>query len=198
MHYPSHLSKLIELFKKFPGVGQKSAERFAFKMLEWPKEQTQAFARSLLEIDTLIHFCETCGALSEKERCFFCDNPRRIQTQLCVVAYPRDILTLEETHCYHGLYHVLGGFISPMHHRDASQLNISSLKEKINQSSFEEIILALDSTIEGDATTLFLKKELSNSSISFSRLAFGIPLGSSLDYIDGGTLSKALSGRRGF
>lgn len=198
MHYPSHLLRLIEQFKKLPGVGQKSAERFAFKVLDWPKEQAKAFSQSLLEIETHIHYCKRCGALAEKERCSFCDHASRLQSQLCIVAYPRDILTLEETHSFRGLYHVLGGLLSPMHHRDVSQFDLQALQERFEKNSFEEIILALDSTIEGDATTLFLKKELAPKNIPISRLAFGMPLGSSLDYIDGGTLSRALSGRRGF
>ncbi len=198
MQYPPHLSCLIENFKKLPGVGQKSAERFAFKVIEWPPAQIEAFSESLFKIKTHIHYCKTCGALAEKEHCFYCNDPARLKSQLCVVAYAKDIFALEETHSYKGVYHVLGGLLSPMHHRDENTLNIASLKHKIDELPLEEIIIAIDSTIEGDATTLFLKKELDFKKVKISRLAFGIPVGSSLDYIDGSTLSRALSGRRGF
>ncbi|MCH9634619.1 MAG: Recombination protein RecR [Chlamydiae bacterium] len=198
MHFPPHLSLIIENFKKLPGIGQKSAERFAFKVLEWPTSQIEAFSQTLLEIQSQIHYCSSCGAIAEKNNCLYCNSPQRSKKMLCIVAHAKDIFTLEETHCYKGLYHVLGGLLSPMHHRDETTLNIEPLKHKIEELSFEEIIFALDSTIEGDATTLFLKKELNLKNITISRLAFGIPVGSSLEYIDGNTLSRALSGRLGF
>ena len=198
MSYPRPLTLLIEQLKKLPGVGQKSAERYAFKMLDWSDSQLKTFGQTLSNLKENIHYCDRCGALSEKQRCFFCDNPARATDQLCIVASPKDIFVLEETHSFTGLYHVLGGLISPLHHRDSDSLNLKPLQKRIQAHNFKEIIIALDSTVEGDATTLLLKKEMQLSDTKVSRLAFGIPVGSSLDYIDGSTLSRALLGRRGF
>lgn len=196
MSYPSHLNLLVQHFKKLPGVGQKTAERFAFKVIDWPISQIESFSKALLNIKTHLLHCDTCGALSEKNKCFYCDSPQRSNQQICIVASAKDIFSIEETSAYKGLYHVLGGLLSPMLAEDA--LNIEPLLQRLEDSPIEEVILALDSTIEGDATTLFLKEKLESLNVNVSRLAFGIPVGSSLDYIDGSTLSRAFSGRRGF
>lgn len=196
MRYPAHLSVLIEHFKKLPGVGQKSAERFAFKVLEWPQKHLASFAEALQKIPEKLQTCSTCGALKEINRCLYCDNPSRDSTQLCVIAQPRDIFFIEETKSYFGQYHVLGQLLSPLSNQPEDWIN--PLKERMALGSFKELILALDSTVEGDATTLFLRNELPLKEIKVSRLAFGIPVGSSLDYIDGNTLSKAFMGRSGF
>lgn len=198
MPYPTHLNLLVQHFKKLPGIGQKTAERFAFRVIDWPEKEVKAFSQALLGIETELHTCGICGALAEQNRCFYCDQPSRLNNQLCIVAYAKDIFAIEETHAYRGLYHVLGSLISPMQSSDDDSFNISELLKRIDEGSFEEIILALDSTIEGDATTLFIKQKLEGYNLNVSRLAFGIPVGSSLDYIDGSTLSRALSGRRGF
>ncbi len=196
MRYPSHLSLLIEHLKKLPSVGQKSAERFAFQVLEWPEQHLKAFAEVLTKIPQELQTCAICGALKDGNQCLFCDNSNRDFSLLCVVSQPRDIFFIEETQSYKGLYHVLGGLLSPLLNEPNEW--ILSLKERLSRGSFKELILALDSTIEGDATTLFLKNELPLEGLTLSRLAFGMPVGSSLDYIDGNTLSKAFIGRSGF
>ncbi len=198
MKYPPHIASLVDFFKKLPGVGQRSAERFAFQMLDWPTEQLEAFGKHLIKTPNQIHYCSICGALEEKHDCSFCQDTSRIHHQLCVVAYAKDIFPIEESHSFSGVYHVLGGVLSPSTGLNSEKLKVESLKNRLKNSSISELILAFDSTIEGDATTLFLKKSLSSFQIPISRLAFGMPVGSSLEYIDGSTLARALMGRQGF
>lgn len=198
MKYPPHLNLLIDFFKKLPGVGQKSAERFAFSALSWPSEQLQLFGNALKETLNQIHYCSKCGAMSKKQGCFYCDDPKRTQDQICIVAYPKDIFALEESHFYTGLYHVLGGLLSPSAGFSTDQINLKPLLKRLQDLEVTEVIVAFDSTVEGDATTLFLKRELPSDRIQISRLAFGMPVGSSLEYIDSSTLSRAFAGRQGF
>lgn len=196
--YPAHLLKLIELFKLFPGIGTKSAERLAFQLIHWPDERLQQLATALSETKKKITTCLVCGALIGEEGCRYCNDSRRDPTILCVTAFPKDLFLIDATGQYRGYYHVLGGLISPMYATDLTDKQVNSLKKRILQLGCQEVILALDSTVEGDATALYLKKQLSDFSIKTSRLAFGLPMGSSFDFIDGGTLSCALEGRSRF
>jgi recombination protein RecR len=198
MKYPSHLISLIEFFKKLPGVGQKSAERFAFSALDWPREQLEAFGKALIKTPNEIHYCSTCGAMAKDKSCFYCDDDKRSQDLICVVAFPKDVFSIEDSHFYNGLYHVLGGLLSPSSGFNHDEINLTPLKNRLKTLPASEVILAFDSTVEGDATTLLLKKELSANSSKISRLAFGMPVGSSLEYIDSCTLSRAFAGRLGF
>lgn len=192
MHYPEHLLKLIDQLKKFPGVGAKSAERFAFHLLDWPEEHHVEMARVIASIKEKLHTCTECGALIE-EKCGICSDASRLKETLCIVASSKDIFAIEETREYRGLYHVLGALFSPIHGEAPHKETIAKLKERMGD--VEEVIIALDSTLEGDATALYLKRELGPFDVKISRLALGLPMGSSLDYIDGGTLGRALSGR---
>lgn len=198
MRYPNYLNTLIEALKKLPGVGQKSAERFAFKILDWPKNEIEAFAKNFELAANQIQHCSQCGALQNPSGCFFCDDDTRDPSLLCIVAQAKDIFAIEETHAYKGQYHVLGSLLSPMQELDDDLSFIQKLEERLKKSNFQELIIALDSTLAGDATTLYIKKMLPLDSYNVSRLAFGIPVGSSIDYIDGHTLSRAFQGRRGF
>ncbi len=191
MKYPDHLNLLIDLFKKFPGVGTKSAERFAFELINWSDENLKQMSETIRNTKTNLTHCTSCGSLV-KDDCLFC---KRTGTTLCVVATARDIFLIEETRTYQGLYHVLGTLLSPIHGLVPSKSIIDKLKQRITDLSINEIIIALDSTLEGDATALYLKKELAPLAVALSRLALGIPMGSSLDYIDGGTLTRAFEGR---
>lgn len=191
---PAHLLKLIESLRKLPGVGTKSAERFAFHMINWSPEQLAALATTVEQIPHKLKYCSICGCLQGEEECSFC-LPHRLQSVLCVVATARDALAVESTREYHGLYHVLGGLLSPLEGVGPDKLRFSSLKDRIRSLNIKEIVIALDSTVEGDATALYLKQELASQSIELSRLAFGLPMGSSFDYVDGGTLARAFSGR---
>jgi recombination protein RecR len=198
MRYPHHLIKLIQVLKKLPGVGNKSAERFAFQLLSWSDVQLKEFGQLLATTKENLTHCHHCGCLVGNEGCLFCENPLRETDKLCIIASPRDVYSIEETNEYKGLYHVLGGLLSPLDQKGPEHLSIHPLKLRINQLQVKEVVIALDSTLEGDATSLYLKQELASDQIEISRLAFGIPIGSSLDYVDGGTLARAFSCRHQF
>jgi len=198
MRYPDHLQKLIQVLKRFPGVGNKSAERFAFHLLTWSDEHLRELGQAVSVTKEKLQQCADCGCLKGEEGCQFCQDVKRDSHLICVIASPRDVFSVEETHEYHGLYHVLGGLLSPLEQRGPHQLTLQKLKERINRFQIKEVIIAFDSTLEGDATALFIKQELAQSSVHVSRLAFGLPMGSALDYVDGGTLARAFSGRHQF
>lgn len=198
MKYPSHLVKLIEVLKRLPGVGSKSAERFAFDMLQWQSAQLQEMADIIAQTPERLRHCETCGCLMGDLPCTFCDGARMSSGTLCVIASPRDVFAIEATREFRGSYHVLGGLLSPMEGRGPESLHLPALLTRIAQGAIREVILALDSTLEGDATALYLKNALERFPLVVSRLAFGLPMGSSLDYVDGGTLARALSGRSAY
>lgn len=198
MRYPEHLLKLIQVLKRLPGVGNKSAERFAFHLLTWSETQLRELGEVVSETKEKLQHCATCGCLMGEEGCLFCHSSLRNPNVMCVIASPRDVFSIEETHEYEGLYHVLGGVLSPLERRGPEHLTIAKLKERLAILKVKEVVIALDSTLEGDATSLFLKQELVNYPVQISRLAFGLPMGSSLDYVDGGTLARALSGRNQF
>ena len=147
---------------------------------------------------TQLKHCQQCGCLQGIDNCPFCSETTRRSPFLCVVAMPRDVFAIEATHEYKGLYHVLGALLSPLDGIGPDQLNIGKLKQRLTAHHIEEVVIALDSTLEGDATALYLKQELESLNINVSRLAFGLPMGSSLDYVDGGTLARALSARARF
>jgi recombination protein RecR len=198
MHYPQHLSKLINALKKLPGVGNKSAERFAFQMLNWKSEHLQELSHLIQAMPEKLSHCKECHCLISPESCPFCDLAKRPMRSICIIASPRDAFAIEETREYKGLYHNLGGLLSPLEGIGPEQLKLHNLKERILAHQVDEILMALDSTLEGDATAFYLKKELVSLGIPISRLAFGLPMGSSLDYVDGGTLARALLGRANF
>lgn len=198
MRYPDHLLKLIQVLKRLPGVGNKSAERFAFHLLTWPEEQLRELGSVVSATKEKLKQCSLCGCLMDLGGCMFCHTPQRDSSVMCVLASPRDVFAIEETHEYQGLYHVLGGVLSPIERRGPEHLSIAQLKERLTTLKVKEVVIALDSTLEGDATALFLKQELAHYPVQISRLAFGLPMGSSLDYVDGGTLARALAGRSQF
>lgn len=197
MRYPPTLQRLVDVLRRLPGVGTKSAERYAFHLLTWDKPIIEEFASTLTEVPFKLERCPECGALTETA-CALCENPHRNAKQLCVVAGFKDVFAIESTLEYRGLYHVLGALLSPLDKRGPEKLGLPKLMERIKRLQCDEILLALDSTLEGDATALFLKKELEASGIKLSRLAFGMPMGSSLEYVDNGTLAKALISRSSF
>lgn len=198
MRYPEYLLQLIHVLKKLPGIGHKSAERFAFHLLNWPDSQLKELGHIIAGVKEKLKHCSECGCLMDEKACFFCDPSKRDPQIVCVIASARDAFSIEDTHEYKGLYHVLGGVLSPLEKRGPEHLSLHKLKQRIISLNIREIVVALDSTVEGDATSLFLKQELSSYPIHISRLAFGLPIGSSLDYVDGGTLARALSGRNQF
>jgi recombination protein RecR len=198
MRYPDHLLKLIQVLKRLPGVGNRSAERFAFHLLTWSEDQLRELGAVVSSTKDKLQHCHGCGCLMGVEGCFFCQASQRDSSVMCVIASSRDVFAIEETQEYAGLYHVLGGVLSPLERRGPEHLTISKLKERLVNLKVKEVVIALDSTLEGDATALFLKQELAHYPVQISRLAFGLPMGSSLDYVDGGTLARALAGRGQF
>jgi len=195
MRYPKHLLLLIENLKRLPGVGGKTAERYAFQMLDWRKEHLHEIAHAIINFADNIAFCTDCGCMRCEERCEFCTQKRMSEGVIYVVSSPKEVYAIEATHEYHGLYHVLGGLLSPMEGIGPDNLNIEKLIKRIQSPSIVEIVIGLDATLEGDATALYLQNVLANCGKQISRLAFGLPMGSSLDYIDGNTLARAFSGR---
>jgi len=196
--FPSELTTLISYLKKLPGVGRKTAERFGFSLLDWDKRDIQKFAHQLAELQEKIRPCATCGCLNDGAKCLFCNEIKRDPSILCIVASPRDVYAIEETRAFKGLYHVIGGLLSPLDGRSIDQATLDKLVDRLTSSSIQEVIIAFDSTLEGDATSLFLKQKIESVGIKSTRLAFGLPMGSSLDYVDYGTLEKAFTGRQTF
>lgn len=198
MQYPSHLQKVINVLKRLPGVGTKSAERFAFHMLGWPQEYLHEMAHVLKDIPEKLKQCSECGCLKDEHRCAFCSEERQQSGIMCVLSSPKEAFAIESTGEYRGLYHVLGGLLSPLDGVGPDKLSIAPLKNRIHDLKIQEVIIALDSTLEGDATALFLKQELEPLQVITYRLAFGLPMGSPIDYVDGGTLARAFSAKSKF
>ena len=196
--YPIPLQQLIAHLKKLPGVGSKTAERFAFHLLSWPAAELASIASSLAHLRESINQCPECQCLMEKNLCTFCADALRDRSQICIITSPKDVYAFEETRSFKGLYHVLGCLLSPIEGKSIEHLHLDRLKKRLEKHPIKEVIIALDSTLEGDTTSLYLKEYLLKWGLSVSRLAFGIPLGSSLDFVDGGTLARALMGRQSF
>ncbi|MBS0635508.1 MAG: recombination protein RecR [Verrucomicrobia bacterium] len=198
MQYPQRLEKLFSLLQKLPGVGRRSSQRYAFDMLlHWPERTLQELAAALNDIKKVL-LCADCGCLADESHCLFCQDPMRRRDALCVVGSPREVYTLESTREFGGLYHVLPTLLSPLDGRGEEKLNLPKLIARIQKEQVTELILALDSSLEGDATCLFIKEKLQHLPVKISRLAFGIPVGSALEFVDGGTLARALSARGSF
>jgi recombination protein RecR len=196
--YPVALQQLISHLKKMPGVGTKTAERFAFHLLSWPPSELASFSALLGNLRESITQCSECQCLMERNLCPFCSDALRDHSQMCIITSPKDVYAIEETLSFKGLYHVLGCLLSPIEGKSIEHLGLDRLKKRIDAHPLKEIIIALDSTLEGDTTSLYLKEYLSRWNLNVSRLAFGLPLGSSLDFVDGGTLARALMGRQSF
>ena len=193
--YPPQLKLLIAELKRLPGVGARSAERIALWMLQSPDSHPATLARAIEAAQTSVHPCAQCGFFTETDLCSLCSDPGRDAKILCVVEQPTDILPLERSGAFHGMYHTLGGRISPLDHVGPESLRISQLVERINTAQPAEVILALGADVEGEATAHYIADILQALPVRISRLAQGIPAGSGLEYADELTLSRALSGR---
>jgi recombination protein RecR len=196
MLYTPPLAKLIEEFQKFPGVGPKSAQRMAFFVLGMNNDSVKSFAHALLDAKDKIRHCSHCFYLSAIDPCEICLSQKREKQIICVVAESRDVIALERTGEFKGLYHVLTGLISPMENKGPDQLSIRDFINRVQGEDVKEVILAINPTIEGDTTVLYLSKLLKPFSVKTTRIAFGLPVGSDLEYADDSTLAKALEGRR--
>lgn len=194
--YDGAIQRLIDAFSKLPGIGPKGAQRIAFYILGSDEREAADLADAIAEVKAKVKFCEVCGNVCEKSPCPICSDLRRDRSMICVVEEPKDVMSIERTREYHGLYHVLGGAINPMANVGPSDLNIAKLLERLGNGEVKEVILALDPNIEGEATTSYLSRLLSQVGLKVTRLASGLPVGSDLEYADEITLGRALSGRR--
>ncbi len=189
------LTKLIEQFERLSGIGKKSAQRLALYVLDLPKQEAEAFANAIIEAKEKIRKCAVCCNLTDEELCPVCANAARDKSIICVVAEPRDVIALERTHEFNAVYHVLHGCISPMDGIGPEQLCVKELLARINAGGVNEVIMATNPTVEGEATAMYLSRLIKPLGVKVTRLAYGIPVGGDLEYADEVTLKRALDGR---
>jgi len=194
--FAGSVNELVQQLGRLPGIGRKSAERLAFHLLRVPKADALALADAIRRVRESVHYCADCFNLAEQERCDICRDPRRNTTQLCVVEQPRDLMSLEQSAAYRGLYHVLLGRIAPLDGVGPDQLTIDALVERVAAGGIEEVIMATNPTVEGDGTALFISNLLSEFPVRITRLARGITAGSVLEYANREVLADALTGRQ--
>lgn len=196
MAYPVALSDLINYFRKLPGIGEKSAERMALSLLELNPDDVANFAASMIDSKNNLHPCIVCGHITDKEVCDICSSERRNKSVICILEDYKSVFAFEKAGNYNGVYHVLNGLISPIDDVNPEDINISSLIDRVNKLENPELIIALKSTIEGETTTLYIKKIFEKKNVVISRLSYGIPMGTEIDYLDEITLDRALSDRK--
>ena len=190
------LERLINELRKLPTIGRKTAQRLAFHLLKLPEEEADALAVAIGELRRKIRFCRDCFNLSEEELCPVCSDPRRDRTQLCVVEEPVNLISIERTSVYRGLYHVLGGALSPLKDVGPEKLHLRELVARVQRDRFREVILATNPNVEGEATAVYVSRLLKPLGLSTTRLAQGLPAGGDLEFLDKLTLRRALEGRR--
>lgn len=195
-YFPAALERLTEEFAKLPGIGGKTAQRLAFHVLSLPDEEAAAFARAIVEAKQTVHACPVCQNLTDGELCAICDDERRDHGTICVVAEPRDVIALERAREYNGVYHVLHGVISPLNHIGPDDIRIRELLARVAKGGVREVIMGTNPDTEGEATAMYLSRLLRPMEVKVTRLAYGIPVGSQLEYADEVTLLRALEGRR--
>ncbi len=193
---PNSITTLIAALAKLPGIGPRSAERVALHIVQAESGMVKYLADAIITARERIQFCTTCGALTEKSPCSICDDARRDGSLICVVERAVDILSIEKSGTYHGKFHVLGGKISPLDGIEPEDLQIAELEKRLTVEPIKEIVIALGTDVEGDATSNYLAKRLARSGLKVSRIAYGLPAGSGLEYADELTLSRAMEGRR--
>ena len=196
-YFPAPLEKLVEQFARLPGIGGKSAQRLAFYVLGLPEAEAKEFADAILDAKKSVTCCPVCQNLTQGEGpCSICSSPRRDASTICVVADPKDVVAMERSREYQGLYHVLHGVISPMNHVGPDDLHIKSLVERVAAGGVQEVIMATNPDTEGEATAMYIARLLKPFDVKVTRLAYGIPVGGHLEFADDATLMRALEGRR--
>ena len=190
------LEPLIKELKKWPGIGEKSAQRVAFHLLSTDIHSVTHLANTLVSLRKTIRYCDTCFNISLNNLCHICTDTKRNKSLLCIVAEPRDVFAIEKTQAYKGLYHVLGGLISPLDGIQPETLRIQELIARLKTNSFDEILFAINPTVEGDTTQMYLSSILEPLNLNLTKLAYGLPMGSDIEYADEITLTKAISARR--
>ncbi|MCM3089259.1 DNA replication and repair protein RecR [Bhargavaea ginsengi] len=196
MHYPEPISKLIDSFMKLPGIGPKTAARLAFHVLDMKEDTVLEFSKALVDAKRDLTFCSVCGHITDTDPCRICKDESRNKTMVCVVQEPKDVIAMEKMRDFNGLYHVLHGAISPMDGIGPEDINIPDLLKRLQDETVQEVILATNPTIEGEATAMYISRLIKPSGIRTTRIAHGLPVGGDLEYADEVTLSKALEGRR--
>lgn len=195
-YYARPLARLIEEFGKLPGIGPKTAQRLAFHVLNLPRERVKKLADALIEAREKIRYCSICGNLTDEDPCSICSSKTRDNTVICVVENPKDVIAMEKTREYRGLYHILHGAISPMESIGPDDIKIKELLDRIQKTTVKEVILATNPNIEGEATAMYIARLIKPFGIRVTRIAHGVPVGGDLEYADEVTLTKALEGRK--
>ena len=193
--FPASLENLIDKFASLPGIGRKSAQRLAFHILSLPESEALSFADAVVDARKSVHCCRICQNLTEGEICAICASDRRDHGTICVVSEPRDVLSIERGHEYQGTYHVLHGALSPMSHVGPEDIRIKELLHRVAEKDVEEVIMATNPDTEGEATAMYISRLLKPFDVKVTRLAYGIPVGSNLEFADDATLNRALEGR---
>jgi recombination protein RecR len=194
--FPASLENLVDKFASLPGIGKKSAQRLAFHLLSLPDEEVKSFAHAMLEAKGSVRCCKVCQNLTDGDICSVCSNPRRDASTICVVSEPRDVLSIERSREYNGVYHVLHGTLSPMNRVGPDDIRIKELVERVSSGNITEVIMATNPDTEGDTTAMYISRLIRPFDIKITRLAYGIPVGSNLEFADDATLLRALEGRR--
>ena len=195
-YYPREFTKLINELAKLPGIGNKTAQRLAFNILQKSSEEAEKLSNAIIDAKNNIRECSVCGNLTDKEKCNICLDSRREQDVICVVESPKDLMSMEKIKEFRGVYHVLNGVISPIAGTGPDDINLKSLLNRIHENDVKEIILATNPNVEGEATAMFISRLVQPFNIKVSRLAHGIPVGGDLEFTDGITLLKAMQGRK--
>ena len=198
MQIPAPLERLVEEFSRFPGVGRKTAQRLAFRVLSYTPEEARNFAEAIVRVKEQIRPCSSCFIFTDNDPCDICSSSSREKNQLCVVEQANNVLAIEKSGIFHGLYHVLNGAVSPLDGIGPEQLTVPQLRERIRRENIDELILATNPTVQGEATAMFLQHEFEHQVSRITRLARGLPAGGDLEYVDDVTLSEAFSGRQPF
>jgi recombination protein RecR len=196
MTRPDPLAKLVEQLQRLPGIGAKSAQRLAYHILKTPREEVDRLGEAMREVKERVTYCSTCSNITDVDPCFFCTNPSRDTRIICVVEEPENVNAVEKTRHFNGLYHVLMGALSPLHGVGPDDLKIKGLLGRVGAGGVEEVILATNPNVEGEATAIYLAKLLKPIGIKVTRIAMGVPVGSDLEYADDVTMQRAMEGRR--
>lgn len=195
-YFPASLQSLTEHFARLPGIGGKTAQRLAFHILQLPYEDAQDFADAIIEAKKTVHTCPVCQNITDRDVCPICDDDNRDKSVICVVAEPKDVIAMERSREFSGVYHVLHGVISPLNHVTQEDIKIRELLQRVSTGTVKEIIMATNPDTEGEATAMYISRLLRPMEIRVTRLAYGMPVGSQLEYADEVTLSRALEGRQ--
>ncbi len=190
------MARLIDELKKLPGIGGKTAQRLAFHILRASDEDAELLADAIRQVKASLHLCSICSNITDIDPCVYCSSPTRNQRLVCVVEEPTNIAAIEKTRSYNGVYHVLHGALSPLHGIGPEHLRLATLAQRVERGDVDELIIATNPTVEGEATAVYIQRMLKNSSVKMTRIATGIPAGSDIEYADEVTMAKALEGRR--